>query len=146
MDHVLQAKDQSLLLVICLGLFLFTFFRSVISMSRAWISLKMNYLIDFQWTSSFFSHLLRLPLDFFEKRQVGDISSRFDSLSTIQTTLTTSLVTTIIDLIMTISVLIMMFLYGGWLTWVVIAFSVIYFINRYIIYFIMVSQKGENLC
>ena len=63
-DHVLKAKDQSLLLIICLGLFLFTLFRSAVSMSRAWISLKMNYLIDFQWTSSFFSHLLKLPLDF----------------------------------------------------------------------------------
>lgn len=26
MDHVMQAKDQSLLLIICIGLFLFTFF------------------------------------------------------------------------------------------------------------------------
>ena len=133
-DHVLQAKDQSLLLVICLGLFLFTFFRSVISMSRAWISLKMNYLIDFQWKSSFFSHLLKLPLDFFEKRRVGDIQSRFASLNNIQTTLTNNLVTTIIDMIMTISVLIMMFLYGGWLTWVVIIFSVIYLLLRFATY------------
>ncbi|VEI46605.1 microcin-H47 secretion/processing ATP- binding protein mchF [Actinobacillus equuli] len=54
MDHVIQAKDQSLLLVICVGLCLFTFFRSAISMFRAWISLKMSYLINFQWTSSFF--------------------------------------------------------------------------------------------
>ncbi|EQA01129.1 peptidase domain-containing ABC transporter [Glaesserella parasuis] len=129
-DHVLQAKDQSLLLIICFGLFLFTFFRSAISLSRAWISLKMSYLIDFQWTSSFFSHLLKLPLDFFEKRQVGDIQSRFTSLRTIQSTLTQSIVTAIIDLIMTVSVMIMMFLYGGWLTWLVVAFSLAYLLLR----------------
>lgn len=134
MDHVLKSKDQSLLLIICLGLFLFTFFSSAISMSRAWISLKMNYLIDFQWTSSFFSHLLKLPLEFFEKRQVGDIQSRFSSLHTIQNTLTGSIVTTIIDVIMTISVLVMMFLYGGWLTWAVIAFSIIYLLLRIVTY------------
>lgn len=68
MVHVMVAKDKSLLLVICLGLFLFTFFRSSVSMLRAWVSLKMDYLINFQWTASFFSHLLKLPLDFFEKR------------------------------------------------------------------------------
>lgn len=129
-DHVLQAKDQSLLLIICFGLFLFTFFRSAISLSRAWISLKMSYLIDFQWTSSFFSHLLKLPLDFFEKRQVGDIQSRFTSLRTIQSTLTQNIVTAIIDLIMTVSVVIMMFLYGGWLTWLVAAFSLAYLLLR----------------
>lgn len=35
MDHVIQAKDESLLLVICFGLFLFTLFRTVIGMLRA---------------------------------------------------------------------------------------------------------------
>lgn len=87
MDHVMRSKDQSLLLIICIGLCLFTFFHTIVSMLRAWISLKMNYLINFQWTASFFSHLLKLPLDFFEKRQVGDIHSRFSSLQTIQKTL-----------------------------------------------------------
>ena len=115
MDHVMVAKDKSLLLVICLGLFLFTFFRSSVSMLRAWVSLKMDYLINFQWTASFFSHLLKLPLDFFEKRQVGDIHSRFSSLNTIQQTLTGSIISSIIDSIMIISLTIMMILYGGWL-------------------------------
>ena len=134
MDHVIQAKDQSLLLIICIGLFLFTFFRSVMSMFRAWISLKMGYLINFQWTSSFFSHLLKLPLNFFEKRQVGDIHSRFSSLATIQKTLTSSIVSTIIDSVMVVCLVVMMVFYGGWLFLVVFGFSVIYLILRMITY------------
>ncbi|WP_165889133.1 peptidase domain-containing ABC transporter [Mannheimia granulomatis] len=145
MDHVMQAKDQSLLLIICMGLFLFTFFRTAISLFRAWISLKMSYLIDFQWTASFFSHLLKLPLDFFEKRQVGDIHSRFSSLKTIQKTLTSSIVATIIDTIMIISLIIMMVLYGGWLFWVVLAFSFIYFILRMITYLVYRQMNEEQI-
>ena len=128
------AKDKSLLLVICLGLFLFTFFRSSVSMLRAWVSLKMDYLINFQWTASFFSHLLKLPLDFFEKRQVGDIHSRFSSLNTIQQTLTGSIISSIIDSIMIISLTIMMILYGGWLFVLVLTFSFIYFMLRIVTY------------
>ncbi len=134
MDHVIQTRDQSLLLIICIGLFLFTFFRSAVSMFLAWISLKMGYLINFQWTSSFFSHLLKLPLDFFEKRQVGDIHSRFGSLATIQKTLTSSIVSTIIDSVMVVCLVVMMLLYGGWLFWIVLGFSVIYLILRMITY------------
>lgn len=145
MDHVMQAKDQSLLLIICIGLFLFTLFRTAVSMFRAWVSLKMNYLIDFQWTASFFSHLLKLPLDFFEKRQVGDIHSRFSSLKTIQKTLTSSIITTIIDTIMIISLIIMMVLYGGWLFWVVLAFSFIYFILRMVTYLIYRQLNEEQI-
>lgn len=145
MDHVMQAKDESMLIIICIGLFLFTLFRTAVSMFRAWISLRMNYLIDFQWTASFFSHLLKLPLSFFEKRQVGDIHSRFNSLKTIQQTLTQSIVSTIIDSIMTISVIIMMLIYGGWLFWVVLAFSFIYFILRIVTYMVYRQLNEEQI-
>ncbi|TCT17389.1 ATP-binding cassette subfamily B protein RaxB [Bibersteinia trehalosi] len=145
MDHVMQAKDESMLIIICIGLFLFTLFRTAVSMFRAWISLRMNYLIDFQWTASFFSHLLKLPLSFFEKRQVGDIHSRFNSLKTIQQTLTQSIVSTIIDSIMTISVIIMMLIYGGWLFWVVLAFSSIYFILRIVTYMVYRQLNEEQI-
>ncbi|VEI46604.1 microcin-H47 secretion/processing ATP- binding protein mchF [Actinobacillus equuli] len=56
----------------------------------------------------FLSHLLKLPLEFFEKRQVGDIHSRFDSLSIIHKTLTSSIVATIIDSVMIICLIVMM--------------------------------------
>lgn len=145
MDHVMVAKDKSLLLVICLGLFLFTFFRSSVSMLRAWVSLKMDYLINFQWTASFFSHLLKLPLDFFEKRQVGDIHSRFSSLNTIQQTLTGSIISSIIDSIMIISLTIMMILYGGWLFVLVLTFSFIYFMLRIVTYWTYRQISEEQI-
>lgn len=134
MDHVIQAKDQSLLLIICIGLFLFAFFRSIVSIFRSWVSLKMGYLINFQWTYSFFSHLLKLPLNFFERRQVGDIHSRFSSLTTIQKTLTGSIVSIIIDSVMVTCFVVMMVFYGGWLFLVVLSFSIIYLILRMIMY------------
>ncbi|WGE41430.1 peptidase domain-containing ABC transporter [Actinobacillus equuli] len=135
-DHIMHSKDKSLLLIICLGLFIFTLFKSLVSIARGWISLKINYLIDFQWTASFFSHLIKLPLEFFEKRQAGDIQSRFDSLRTIQSTLTKSTVTFIIDGIMIICLIIMMSLYGGWLILVVLGFFIVYLMLRVITYLI----------
>lgn len=145
MDHVIHTQDQSLLLIICIGLFLFTFFRTAVSIYRAWITLKMNYLIDFQWTASFFSHLLKLPLDFFEKRQVGDIHSRFSSLKTIQQTLTSSIVATTIDTIMIISLIIMMILYGSWLFWIIFTFSFIYLILRIVTYLFYRQMNEEQI-
>ncbi|WP_159991645.1 peptidase domain-containing ABC transporter [Pelistega ratti] len=144
-DHIMHAKDKPLLLVVCLGLFFFMFFRSSVSMLRAWISLKMNYLIDFQWTASFFSHLLKLPLDFFEKRRVGDIQSRFASLRTIQKTLTGSVVSFIINTIMVISLFTMMLIYGGWLTWIIFGFSFLYLLLRAFTYFTYRRLNEEQI-
>lgn len=129
-DHVIMAHDQSLLAVICIGLVTFTLFRTFLSMLRGWTSLTLNTLTSIQWKTTLFDHLVRLPLAFFEKRQLGDIQSRFGSLDTIRSTFTNSIVTGVIDSIMTIGLLVMLTLYGGWLVWVVVGFTVSYAIIR----------------
>ncbi|SXR89049.1 secretion ATPase [Klebsiella pneumoniae] len=133
-DHVIMAHDQSLLSVICIGLVFFTLFRTFISMLRAWTSLTLNTLTNIQWKTTLFDHLASLPLSFFEKRHLGDIQSRFSSLDTIRSTFTNSIVSGIIDSIMTIGLLIMLTLYGGWLTWVVVGFTLCYAIMRFATY------------
>ncbi len=129
-DHVIMAHDQSLLAVICIGLVTFTLFRTFLSMLRGWTSLTLNTLTSIQWKTTLFDHLVRLPLAFFEKRQLGDIQSRFGSLDTIRSTFTNSIVTGVIDSIMTVGLLVMLTLYGGWLVWVVVGFTVCYAIIR----------------
>ncbi|MEH9220171.1 ABC transporter transmembrane domain-containing protein, partial [Klebsiella quasipneumoniae] len=62
------------------------------------------------------------------------IQSRFGSLNTLQETFTTSIVGAIIDSIMIIGLLIMLVLYGGWLTWFVILFTCLYVFIRVLTY------------
>ena len=126
MDHVIIAKDQDLLGLICLGLVIFTLFRTFISMLRSWTTLVMQSLIDVQWKTGLMDHLLRLPLNYFEKRKLGDIQSRFGSLATIRETLTSSIISGTIDLLMVVSVSVMMVMYGGWLYFVVLGFTLLY--------------------
>lgn len=142
-DHVISAHDDNLLLVICAGLIFFTIFRAYVSMIRAWVSLKLNTLTDVQWKTSFFDHLMSLPLSFFEKRHLGDIQSRFSSLDTIRSTFTNSIVMGIIDSIMTIGLVIMLSLYGGWLTWVVLGFTLCYALMRIATYKLYRSISEE---
>lgn len=130
-DHVIPPRDHNLLLVICVGLIFFTVFKTFVSMIRAWISLKLNTYTDIQWKTSFFDHLLSLPLSFFEKRKLGDIQSRFSSLDTIRSTFTTSIVTGVIDSIMALGLLVMLCLYGGKLALVVFGFTLCYILIRF---------------
>ncbi len=145
MDHVIIAEDHNLLLLICLGLLFFILFRSFVGMFRAWISIVMGVLIDVQWKAGLFDHLLRLPLDFFEKRKLGDIQARFYSLDVVRSTLTTGVVDGIIDSIMTIGLFVMMYLYGGWLVWVVCGFTVIYMILRFSTYYYYRQASEEKI-
>ncbi|CNL28163.1 peptidase domain-containing ABC transporter [Yersinia aleksiciae] len=134
LDHVIQASDHHLLALICTGLLFFIVFRTAVAMLRSWTMIVMDSLIDVQWKAGMFDHLMRLPLAYFEKRKLGDIQSRFGSLDTIRTTFTTSIVNSIIDCIMSVGVLVMMLLYGGWLVWVVVGFTAIYIGMRLMTY------------
>ncbi|MHA1087373.1 peptidase domain-containing ABC transporter [Enterobacter ludwigii] len=134
LDHAIPAADVGLLTLICIGLLLFTFLRLALSALRSWSSLLMTTLINVQWQSGLFSHLLRLPLSYFERRKLGDIQSRFGSLNTLRETFTNSIVGALIDGTMLIGVVIMMALYGGWLTGVVMCFTALYVLIRLMTY------------
>ena len=134
MDHAIPAGDRGLLTLISAGLMFFILLRAAVSMLRAWSSLVMSTLINVQWQSGLFDHLLRLPLAFFERRKLGDIQSRFDSLDTLRATFTTSVIGFIMDSIMVVGVCVMMLLYGGYLTWIVLCFTTIYIFIRLVTY------------
>ncbi|EOF6511786.1 peptidase domain-containing ABC transporter [Salmonella enterica] len=145
MDHALPAGDRGLLSMICISLMFFILLRATVSTSRAWISLIMGTLVNIQWQSGLFSHLLRLPLSYFERRKLGDIQSRFGSLNTLRTTFTTSMVGAIMDGIMVCGLLIMMLLYGKSLTWVVFGFILVYIAIRLFTYTYYRQLSEEQL-
>lgn len=145
MDHVIPASDRGLLTLICIGMVFFILLRAATGTLRAWSSLVMGTLINVQWQSGLFNHLMRLPLEYFERRKLGDIQSRFGSLDTLRTTFTTSVVGALMDSIMVVGVLVMMVLYGGSLSWVVLGFTAIYVLMRLFTYGYYRQMSEENL-
>ncbi|WP_129990887.1 peptidase domain-containing ABC transporter [Rahnella sp. CFA14(1/10)] len=145
MDHAIPAGDRGLLTLICAGLLFFILLRAAVSMVRSWSSLVMATLINVQWQSGLFNHLLRLPLGYFERRKLGDIQSRFSSLDTLRSTFTASIVGAIMDIIMVVGVFVMMILYGGWLTWIVMTFTALYVLLRLLTYGYYRQLSEESL-
>ncbi len=145
MDHAIPAGDRGLLLLICIGLVFFILLRADVGMLRAWSSLVMATLINVQWQSGLLNHLLKLPLSYFERRKLGDIQSRFGSLDALRSTFTTSVTGAIMDGIMVLGVLVMLVLYGGYLTWVVLGFTAIYVLMRLLTYGYYRQLSEESL-
>ena len=112
----------------------FILLRATLTMLRGWSSMIMGTLINVQWQAGLFNHLLGLPLGYFERRRLGDIQSRFGSLNTLRDTFTTSTVGALMDGIMVTGVVVMMMLYGGWLTWIVLFFTSVYILIRILTY------------
>ena len=80
------------------------------------------------------AHLLRLPIDFFQKRHLGDIISRSNATEEIQDTLTTALVEAVFDGVLVLITLTIMFLYSPVLAWLSIAGVALYALLRWLLY------------
>jgi len=111
-DQVLVSADRDLLTVLVTGFALALPLQVGIGLLRGWTVAHLSARLGLQWMGNVFAHLLRLPLEFFEKRHLGDISSRLDSVQVIQKTLTTSCVEVLIDGLMALVTLALMLVYS----------------------------------
>jgi ATP-binding cassette subfamily B protein RaxB len=134
LDQVLVSADESLLMLLGIGFLLVALFKAVISAVRAWTITWLGALLNVQWITNVFSHLLKLPLDWYEKRHVGDVVSRFGSMQTIQQTLTTGFVAAILDGLMASLTLVVLAIYSIKLTLIVAAAFALYAILRWFTY------------
>ncbi|MBK0055659.1 peptidase domain-containing ABC transporter [Stenotrophomonas sp. S39] len=129
-DQVLVAYDRDLLSVLGTGFALALLLQVCIGQIRGRAVIYLSNRLDLQWNGNVFRHLQRLPLDYFEKRHLGDITSRMGSIQVIQRTLTTSFVEALIDGLMAVVTLGMMLLYSFKLALVTLLAVVLYAIAR----------------
>jgi len=112
LDQVVAGGDRNLLTLLGLGFALLTVLQVGVSALRTWVVMWLGTSLNLAWAGNVFGHLLKLPEEYFAKRHLGDISSRFQATSVIQNTLTTRAVETVLDGVMTVLTLGMMLLYS----------------------------------
>lgn len=133
-DFAIVSADPNLLTVLALGFALLAVVQVIIGVVRSYAVLYMATHINLQWVANVFTHLLHLPVSYFEKRHLGDVVSRFGSINTIQRALTTSFVEALVDGVMAVAMLVVMAYYSVLLCTVVAGAIVIYALLRWLSY------------
>jgi ATP-binding cassette subfamily B protein RaxB len=144
-DQALLAADSELLGVLALGFGLLVLLQAGIGAVRSWWVATLSARLNFQWLGNVFGHLVRLPLEFFEKRHVGHIVSCFGSISVIQKTLTTGLVQALVDGLMVAGTLAMMALYSPALMAVSLVAGGLYGLLRRVVFRSLRSASAEEI-
>ena len=129
-DEAITKADISLLNTVILGFAVLLLIQTAITAVRGFVSMYLGNLMTFQMRSNLLRHLLRLPSNFFEKRHVGDIVTRFNSLGPIQNLITSGMIGAALDGFMAVGTLIFMFFYAPTLTAVVLGFLLVFFAAR----------------
>ncbi|WP_313068540.1 peptidase domain-containing ABC transporter [Atlantibacter hermannii] len=144
-DDVVVSSDRHLLLILMLGYGLILLTKQIMSLMRAWVMMFITTSVRVQWQGSVLRHLISLPVAFFERRNLGDLVSRFGAVDAIQGTLSSSFLVAVLDGLFSIITLIMMILYSGWLTLIPCAAIVLYVIGRLIWYRPLLNASQEQI-
>lgn len=133
-DEVVLSYDRNLLVVLAVGFGMLMLIEMITGAVRSILLLHFGNLMSIQLGANLFHHLIRLPLQYFEKRHIGDVVSRFGSLQSVKELLTEGVIEALIDGLMAFATLIMIFLYSPKLSLIVLAAIILYTIVRMLMY------------
>jgi len=134
LDRILLTQDRALLIALAAGFAGLALFKAAIEVLRGWAVLYLGSTLSLQLGSNLLRHLLRLPLDFFRKRHVGDLQSRFAALDGVRRVLCGGLIEALVDGVMAVATLVLMLLYGPGLALIALLATLAYAVARLLLY------------
>lgn len=144
-DDVLVSNNENLLAVLVGGFLFLTLITVAVSALRSLVILHLSNQLSIQVAANLFNHLLKLPMEFFERRHIGDIVSRFGSLDHIRQQLTTGVVEAVVDGLMVIGTMIMMWFYSSTLSLIVFLALGGYFLFRVVLFWPIRRGTDEQI-
>lgn len=115
-DKVISQRSLDTLQVLGVGLIAVTLFEGVLNSLKTFLFQQTTNRIDMRLGSEVIDHLLRLPLGYFDRRPVGELSTRIGELEKIRNFLTGQALTTVLDCAFSIIYMGVMVLYSWQLT------------------------------
>ena len=115
-DKVIAQQNLDTLYVLGALLLAVAAFQGILSAVRTYLFADTTNRIDIALGGEVIQHLLRLPLRYFDKRPVGELTTRIAELGTIRSFLTGTAITLLLDSVFSVVYIVVMVFYSGVLT------------------------------
>ena len=115
-DKVISQRSLASLQILGIALLFVTIFEGILSSFKSFLLSDTCNRIDTRISGDVIDHLLGLPLNFFQQRRTGELSSRVSELEKIRNFITSQALTTILDGAFSIIYIAVMFAYSIKLT------------------------------
>ena len=115
-DTVISKGNLNALNILGILLIIMSFSQGLIGTLRTYLFSDITNRIDISLGSKIIKHLYKLPLSYFSKRRVGEVSSRISELEKIRNFMTGTALTITLDSIFSVIYIVVMMLYSVKLT------------------------------
>ena len=139
-DKVINQSNLSALQVLGAALVAAALFQGLLTAVRTWLLIDTTDRMDLVLGSQVIDRLLRLPLRFFEKRPVGELSQRLSELGNLRGFLTGTAITSALDLLFATVYIVIMLMYSPLLTAVALGT-----VPLYILLILFIAPVYRNL-
>ncbi|SHH17697.1 peptidase domain-containing ABC transporter [Tepidibacter thalassicus] len=102
-DDVLPYSLNKTLHVFSIGIIVLTIFKVLLNAFRTQLLLYLSQKIDISLMLGYYNHVVELPMNFFDTREVGEIISRFNDATKIREAISGATLTIMIDTVMVIA-------------------------------------------
>ncbi|MDA0267755.1 MAG: peptidase domain-containing ABC transporter [Cyanobacteria bacterium] len=120
-DRVIVQNSIDTLHVLGTFLIIVAIAEAVLTALRTYLFVDTTNRIDMALGSEIIDHLFRLPLRYFDRRPVGELSSRVNELENIRQFLTGTALTVVLDAVFSVVYIVVMMIYSWILTLVALA-------------------------
>ena len=120
-DRVIMQNSIDTLHLLGIFLVVVAVFEAILTSLRTYLFVDTTNRIDMALGAEIIDHLLRLPLRYFDRRPVGELSSRVNELENIRQFLTGTALTVVLDALFSVVYILVMFIYSVKLTFVSLA-------------------------
>ncbi len=102
MDDIVPNSLEKTLHVVSIGVILLYLFQTLLNAFRSHMMLFLSQRLDISLILGYYRHVLKLPMNFFGSRKVGEIVSRFNDASKVRDAISGATLTIMIDTLMAI--------------------------------------------
>ncbi|MBN2658349.1 MAG: peptidase domain-containing ABC transporter [Spirochaetales bacterium] len=141
-DEVFISGLLDSLHVVTIGMIVLTVFRILLGAFRQHLLVYLTQKIDLSLVFTYYRHVLKLPLSFFDSRRVGEILSRLNDASKIQEALSGATLSVILDSTMVIGAGIILYLQSS--TLFLISLAIIPFSAAILLLFVKPFQRKQR--
>ncbi len=120
-DKVIYYGSMNTFVVLCIAMFTVTIFEAIFAYLRSFLVLFITARVDVRLSEYVFDNVLKLPIDYFERTQVGLIARDMNEIWKIRAFLTGQLFGTVLDSLTLLIFLPVMFFFSPVLTLTVVA-------------------------
>lgn len=125
LDDILTGKHADWMTNLCIAIGFTIFLQSVLVGLRLWLLTRWQTKLTLSDSSSFFWHILRLPMNFFQQRFGAEVAARVSLNESVANVLSGSAATAFLDFFVSVLYLVLLLQYSVSLTLIGIFFSLI---------------------